>query len=189
MLTVHEFSHAMVGAWRLARLDPQGMEHFNRTIEGFWRSFWVGVLTYPGFLILLALRLPDAEWTRAGAFRILSVETIGYIIGWVAFPLAMVPMTRFLDREERYLDFIIAYNWAQLLHMALFLFIEGVAGSGLVSVDFGHLLSFVATIAVLLYEWFIARIALDVAGPPATAVVLLDLVLAVLISRVSDALH
>jgi hypothetical protein len=42
---------------------------------------------------------------------------------------------------------------------------------------------------VLGYEWFIARVALDISATAAVMIVLVDLVLGVLISRAADALH
>jgi len=46
-----------------------------------------------------------------------------------------------------------------------------------------------AAIATLLYEWFIARVALDTTGLVAVFVVLLDLVLGVFISRITGGLY
>ena len=52
-----------------------------------------------------------AEWERSGGFYITVVETIAYVIAWVAFPLAMLTVTRWLNRSHRFFDFMVPYNW------------------------------------------------------------------------------
>ena len=46
-----------------------------------------------------------------------------------------------------------------------------------------------AAVAVLVYEWYIARVALETSAAAATLVVLVDLVLGVIISRAAGALY
>ena len=181
-----DIANALHGAWRLARFDRGGIAFFEQGEAAFWRSFRAAAIIYPAFLLLLALRLGEAEWQNADLLRVFLVETIGYVIAWVAFPLLMLPATRFLGREHLWLEFIIVYNWSQILQYGLFLAVTGMAevlpgslAGGMVS----------ATAAVLVYEWFIARVALDIAGPAAAMIVLIDLVLGALISRAAEILH
>jgi hypothetical protein len=177
MASVSEVSTALHGAWRLARLDRGGMLYFDRSERGFWQSFTAAVLVYPAFLILTCVHMDDETWQAAGAFRIIVVETIGYIMDWVAFPLAMLPVTRRLDRERRWLDFIIVFNWSQVLQAVLILLVEGLASGALLSdpVALGFVRA--AFVAALLYEWFVARVALDVGAGAAAVVVFVDLLL------------
>ena len=42
-----EIAYGIYGAWRLARLDVTGMEVFDRTVAGFWKSFFAAVLVAP----------------------------------------------------------------------------------------------------------------------------------------------
>jgi hypothetical protein len=185
----HEVSTALHGAWQLARLDRGGMAYFDRSEAGFWKSFTAALLVFPAFLILLDLRVENTEWAASGVVRILVVETIGYVIAWTAFPLIMLPVTRFLGRESHWLEFMVAYNWSQVLQYALFLLATLLAESGAFPASLATGIASAATVAVLLYEWFVARVSLDTGGAGATMIVLIDLVLGVLISRVTDALH
>jgi hypothetical protein len=188
MVTLSEVSTALHGAWRLACLDRGGIAYFDRSETGFWRSFYAALLIYPAFLILLGLRLDDAAWQSSGVFRILLVETIGYVIIWCAFPLVMLPVSRFLGREARWLDFIIVYNWAQVLEIILSLLADGLIGAGLLGDSLATGLYLATVVAVLLYEWFIARTVLEVSGAAAAMIVLTNVVLVRLISRVADGL-
>lgn len=182
-------ANAIHGAWRLARFDRGGLAFFEHGEEAFWRSFRAALIIYPAFLLLLALRLGDAEWQASDLPRILLVETIGYVIAWVAFPLLMVPTTRFLGREHLWIDFVIVYNWSQILQYGLFLFVTGLAESEILPLSLAGGLVSAATVAVLVYEWFVARVVLDIAGPAAAMIVLIDLVLGALISRAAELLH
>jgi hypothetical protein len=181
-----EMSLALYGAWRLARLDRGGLAYFDRSLAGVWRSFRAAAIIYPGFLVLLALSVPDEQWTRAGAGRVVVVETIAYVIGWVGYPLLLLPITRFLGREHRVLDFIVAYNWAQILEMVLLVTISVFALSGIFPGPASVALLYAGRIAILGYEWFIARVALDVTGGPATLVVLVNFVFIATIDKVAD---
>src|SRR5262249_45207091 len=100
MASLREVSTAMHGALLLARLDRTGMAFFDRSESGFWQSFTAAVLSYPVFLILVLARVDEESWQNADALRIITSETIGYVIYWSAFPLLMLPLTRALHRER-----------------------------------------------------------------------------------------
>jgi hypothetical protein len=180
---------ALVGALRLARGDRGGLQCFDRSLDGFWRSFRAAVIAYPLYLVLLALRVTLAEWERSGGFVIVTVETIAYVISWVAFPLIMLAVTQRLGRAHRYFDFMVAYNWSQVPQSALFVLVGLETESGVLGASPAQAIEVAAGIAVLVYEWFIARVALDVAAPAAILVVLVDLVVGVVVSNVASSLY
>jgi hypothetical protein len=184
-----EVQLAVGGALRLARGDPRGLGFFDTSIDGFWRSFRAAVICYPFFLILLGFRVSTARWQAAGLMPVVIVETIGYVISWVAFPLLMLPLSRWFGREDRFLPFMVAYNWSQVPQTALFVILAAGAASGLSPHAVAQLADFAAAVAVLLYEWYIARVALAVSSSQAVPVVLLDLVLGSVLSRITEALY
>jgi hypothetical protein len=184
-----EVQLAVGGALRLARGDASGLGFFDTSIDGFWRSFRAGVICYPLFLILLVFRVSSAKWAAAGAPHIVIVETIGYVISWVAFPLLVLPVTRWLGREHRFFAFVVAYNWSQIPQSVLFVIVGLDAATGLFPSGIAQLVDFVAAIAVLVYEWYIARVALQVSASQAVPVVALDVLLGVILSRVTDSLY
>ena len=184
-----DIANALVGAWRLARFDRSGLSFFGRDKAAFIGSFRAAIIAYPAFLILLLLRLTDAEWQETDWLHLFLVETIGYVIAWAAFPLLMLPVTRFLGREHLWLGFIVVYNWSQVLQYALFLIATGLAESGLLPSPLAAGIATAATVAVLGYEWFIARVALDISATAAVMIVLVDLVLGTIVSRAAEALH
>jgi hypothetical protein len=135
------------------------------------------------------MRVSVAEWERSGGWRIVAVETIGYVIAWVAFPLLMLNVVRWIGRTHRFFDFMVPYNWCQVPQSALFVLVGLVSAGGKLSTQASEAIDIVAAIATLVYEWFIARVALDTTGVVAVFVVLLDLVLGLLISRITGGLY
>ena len=183
---VQEFRLAIAGALKFVRGDRDALAYFDRSLDGFWRSFRAAVVAYPLFLILLLLRVPAAEWAQAGGVRIILVETIGYVILWVLFPLAMLPLSRALGREHRFFDFMVPYNWSQVPQSAVLVV------AGLVALSDGpsmRVLGFVAAYAVLAYEWVIARIGLEASGLEAALVVVVDVVLSFIVGEIAINLH
>ena len=180
---------ALTGCLRLARGDRDGLSCFDRSLDGFWRSFRAAVISYPLYLVLLAMRVSMAEWQASGGWRIVMVETIGYVIAWVAFPLLLLNVVRWIGREHRFFEFMVPYNWCQVPQSALFVVVGLVSAGGVLSNQASEAMDIAAAIATLVYEWFIARVALDTTGLVAVFVVLVDLVLGVLISHVTGRLY
>jgi hypothetical protein len=183
---------ALAGTLRLARGDRGGLACFDRSLDGFWRSFRAAVISYPIFLVLLTMQVSVDEWQRAGGWRILAVETIGYVIGWVAFPLLMLTGTQRLGRAHRFFDFMVPYNWCQLPLNAIFALLRLVFESGMLGSRSNEDVAVISMVATLIYEsyvWYIARVALDTTVLAAVFIALLDLVLSVVISQVTLSLY
>jgi len=184
-----EVRWALVGCLRLARGDRGGLAYFDRSLDGFWRSFLSAFFSYPFFLVLLTMRVSLADWNAAGGLRIILVETIGYVISWVAFPLVMLSVLRWIGREQRFFDFMVPYNWCQLPQSVLFVLVGLESETGALSNPVSQTIEIAAAVAVLVYEWYIARVALETSAAAAILVVLVDLVLGLLITRASGSLY
>ena len=184
-----EMRLALAGTLRLARGDRGGLTCFDRSLDGFWRSFRAAFISYPLYLVLLTMRVGMPEWHRSGGLRIVIVETIAYVIAWVAFPLIMLAVTRWLGREHRFFDFMVPYNWSQVPQSALFVLVGLEAESGVLSAPVAQTIDIAAAAAVLAYEWYIARVALETTGLAAVFVVFIDLVLGVVVSHIAGGLY
>ena len=184
-----EVRWALVGCLRLARGDRGGLACFDRSLDGFWRSFTAAFLGYPLFLLLLMMRVSLADWSATGGVQIILVETIGYVISWVAFPLVMLRVLRWIGREQRFFDFMVPYNWCQLPQSVLAVVVGLQAESGLVGDALSQTLVITAVVAVFLYEWYIARVALETSAAAATMIVLIDFVLGEFVTRAARGLY
>ena len=183
MLSLAEISHAIYGAWRLALLDANGLKRFDNTIEAYWQSFQAAIVTAPAYVILVGIRLAVTE-TEAGLLQIVLVEAISYTISWVAFPLAMSYVCNQIGCFDRYVRYIIAHNWSAVIQIAIFLSAMTLARS-ILGAGTGTMLLIASSLAILCYQWFVARTALAVSGGVAAAIVGLDLVISIVLNAVS----
>ena len=186
MISAPEIAAGLQGAGRLAVRDTSGLGFMNATLQGFWRSFVALFLAYPAYLILVINR-PGAE--RAGQFDVLLVETIAYVIGWLAFPVVMVHITDLLGRGERFLGYIVAVNWCNVIQAWLIASIALLGAANALPQGLARFLSALAFLWTLSFQWFVARAGLAVNGLTAAAVVALDVVLSLFVMSVSQSIQ
>ena len=167
------FAAQIEAALRLLRREPDALAGFDLSVNGFWRSFLAAVVCLPGFFLLSAPGDPGFSWPS---------EFLGYVVGWLAFPLVMVPLSRSLDKGGRYVALVVAINWGAVLQMAAF--VTAITLSRLVPQPLGAFLVLGTTVAVVLYEWHIVRSALMTTAGVAAALTALDLGLGIAIERV-----
>lgn len=171
-----EIAYGLYGAWRLAHLDRSAMSLFDRTVSGFWKSFFAAVLVAPAYLILRVLDV-DQSGIAAGPLHSFIVLALGYIVSWLAFPVVMHPICHMIDRPEYFISFIVANNWAKVLQIYAILLIVAIHETGLLPAAIGTLLVFLTNVLIFAFEWFIARTALNIGGMAAAGLVILGGVL------------
>ena len=163
MISSQDMTNAIYGAYRLARADIKGMSYFDTSLDGFWRSFMSAAMVAPFFLLLQFIRF-DQGSISASLPRFLLIEIIAYVIGWVLFPLVILYLVEALEREKRFIGFVVAYNWAQAIQNFIYLpfailFVMGVfTGPG------AAFFNLILLGLVFVYTWFVAKTALDVSG-------------------------
>ncbi len=181
-----ETAYALYGAWRLLRGDRGGHQYFELSERAFWQSFFAAVIVAPGHAVLVLLHLRAAE-LGADILSIFLIHALAYAMSWTAFPLAAFYLSQGLDREERWLGFVVALNWSKVLQMAIYLPMALLAASGLAGPGGGAVFSLVGLGAVLVYQWWVTRTAFDIAGMPAAGLTGVDVVLGILITVFADA--
>jgi hypothetical protein len=156
MTLAEEASRSLQGAWGLLRQDPAAPAAFNATHDGFWRSFVAAVILFPLALVdtgeassaLNADAVPPA--TRWAIFILV------YVIDWTAWPLLAFYFTRSLGCGDRFIGYIVAYNWSQLL-VAPVVLGAGLAGRALFGAEVAGVLTLAAIAAALVYRYLVAR--------------------------------
>ncbi|MCB1884946.1 MAG: hypothetical protein KDG89_13270 [Geminicoccaceae bacterium] len=166
------FAAQIEAALRLLRREPDAITGFDLSVDGFWRSFVAALVCLPGFFLLSPPNDPGFSWPS---------ETLGYVVGWLVFPLVMVPLSRSLGKGERYVPLVVAINWGAVLQMAAF--VTAVTLSRLLPQPLGALLVLGTTVVVVLYEWHIVRSALATTAGIAAALTALDLGLGIAVER------
>jgi hypothetical protein len=185
MISLREVVASLYGTWRLARFDRAAIGYFDATLQGFWRSFFAAVLAAPAdFAIQLLFRpapLPD------DVFRYGLGLLVVYVFSWLIWPLAAIYLARVLDRDDALLLYLTAHNWAQvpavLFQLAVLILALGLLPPAMVT-----LALLLSVVAVLVYEWFIASIALRIDRLAAAGVVIAYFVILVLVSSIGASL-
>lgn len=187
MPTSQEVAHRLFGAWRLLRGDRGGMAFFDGRTETFWGSFFAAVLVAPAYLIKALSSLAEGE-PVGGPLQSLVVHLLAYVIGWTAFPVAFHAVIDLVDRRGRYTIYIVAFNWSKVIQMALFLPVILFDVFDILGEGTANSLTFVITLVVLGYQWFVTRTALDVSGTAAAGIVSLDVILGLMIALYANAI-
>ncbi len=180
-----EIAYGVYGAWRLAHFDPRGLGHFRKDEEGFWNSFFAAALVAPGYAVLIALHLAEMEVTADG-LSVLLIHGLAYVISWVAFPLIAFHLCQAMDREAQWLGFVVALNWSKVIQIAVYLPAALIAATAVLGALLGGLITFVVSVAILVYQWFVTRSALESSGVAAAGLVGVDLVLGLAITSLAN---
>ncbi len=184
MPTFRDIVYGIYGAWRLARLDSGALAYFDKTAEGFWKSFFAAVIVAPGYLLLILFELAKSD-TDAGALRLLLVHLCAYTIGWTAFPVAVNHVCDAIGKQERYIGYIVAFNWTKVIQMAVSLPVVALSASEVMPLQLVGLLSGTVSLLILGYEWFVTRTALGIGAMGAIGFVALDLVIDLITNAVT----
>ena len=186
MLSRRELAASVYGAYRLARLDPNGLRFFDASPAGARRSFYAAGIVAPFFALMLAVGAPEPA---SDTLRFSLVQGIAYVLSWVAYPVIVEWLTRLLGCRERFESYLAAYNWSVVLQNAAVFPVALLTGLGLLAPQVGQLLWFGVFLAILLYIGFIAHTALEVAPVTAAGLVLLDVLLSALIDGIASGLY
>jgi hypothetical protein len=177
-----EVLSALYGAFRLVWFDASGMTYFNLTVEGFWRSFFAAILVAPAYAILVGMQSAEAEDFNLAL--VFLTESIGYVLAWCAFPIVALVLTRMLGLDRNYVALIVAHNWSAVPQTAAFVAV--VLLGVILPQGLGTLLVTLTTGAILVYQWFVIRTALQSSGGIALMLLLVDLVVTSMISAGAD---
>ncbi|NQU59086.1 MAG: hypothetical protein HQ513_17780 [Rhodospirillales bacterium] len=180
-----ETTNALYGIYRLARMDPGGIEYFRNTTGAFWRSFKVALVIAPFYAGLLAMRYAMGE-VSTPPLRFIAVESISYAVAWLAFPVLIEPLIRGMGKADKYIRFIIAYNWAGLLQNILYLPLAMLSVSAVLPPGSGGFFGLIVLMVIMAYTWFIAKTALEISGGQAAGIVAIDFTLSLLINGYAE---
>ncbi|MBP0445944.1 hypothetical protein J8J14_14300 [Roseomonas sp. SSH11] len=163
-------------AWLLGQGREEGLRFTLLSIEGAKRSFWAGAICLLPFLLIRAL--------ASGVLlsHSLPVELIGYVLGWVVFPLASLSLADASGRGPLWPVFVAAWNWTNIAQYAALLLATLLGG--VLPSTLGGTLTLAAFGYALWMEWFVTKTALRVSGARAVLFVLLDMSIGLFIASI-----
>ena len=187
MPSTQEVAYSIFGAFRLAMLDRTGMSYFDQSANGALRSFQAAVVILPAFILLQILSVGD-KWEQISLLRFAVVQGIAYVLTWTVFAVAMIDLTKFLGRSDRYFGFLCAFNWSNVILIAVYLPAIAIDELGLLPNDIEYFIIFLVALSVLLYQWFVTYVSLDLPPMTALCLVFIDRLLVEIISASADRL-
>lgn len=169
-----ETGYALRGLLRILRFDPSFINFYDRSREGAMRSFGLAVPLLALFLFrLYVLRDPqDPPLT----LRMSAAMVIAYAINWVYFPLFLLWIARYIEREKRVIGCIAIYNWLSLLSFFTSLPVALLGWAGM-SDHLTHTLDVASLILSMVCEGYVLAICLQISGFFAAAFVILDFII------------
>jgi len=187
MPMIVEFVYVLRGLGRLVRFDVDGLGYFDRSIEGFWRSFRVMLLIAPLYAIIIPLELelikPTAGWPH-----VMITEILAYIVSWLLYPLVAYEICRLIGRETEYPGYIAVYNWSKMLIVTAQVVVWLPTLMGITAAETSNGLYHFVYYVFLIYLWFIARAALRIDSFGAVGMVFVGYVLTLVLSAVHRAM-
>lgn len=185
MISTWQLAAALTGLWLILKLDPAGLAFFERTPAGFWRSYVAALILAPLNLLHVVLDFPRADETLT-LTPYLIVQALSYVLSWTAYPFAMLYVLRLLDREERFLAYLVPYNWFQLAVGLVVFPISLLFDVGLLSPPGAAFLQLLTLGLFMSYATFLARLALNIALSSAFALVVFDILLNLFINQMVE---
>lgn len=183
--TTIEFSYALTGAWRLLKVDRDGLQFFDDSRRGFLCSFFAAVLVLPFYLVAVGIHLFDAA-PAAGPLEVVVVEGLAYAIKWLAYPVILFWLCELMQKSERYFRTVVALNWTNVVQAAIYFPVVLIQASGLFAPVLVTALSLGAKLGLLAYQWFVTKHALAIPGTSAAGLVVIDLIVDVLLPFYAD---
>jgi hypothetical protein len=186
-----EIARSIGAVMALARGDKTAVARLDLTFSGFWRSFGAAIVVAPlALLFTYAERLmwPEVRPRAPLPPPVLHyvAELVAFAAYWEALPIVMIFMTRALGLTRRFVPFVVAWNWsnvvtALLLTPPILLFLVGGASTQ------GALV--VGTASTLLSVAFQARVTEATLGTGVLAslgISILNLVIGLALSAIAD---
>jgi hypothetical protein len=179
-----EVMSSLYGAFRLALFDENGVNHFNISVEGFWRSFFAAVILLPFYALMVWNTLITAQG-ELSMWAIL-VNLLVYGLSWILFPIVAFFATDLLNLGHRFTALVVAVNWSSVLIVGAFAVSIGLAA--LLQNGLADLILIAATAGLVVYHWFVIKTALATTTPIALAFVLFNFLLGAMLQQVGDRL-
>ncbi len=175
--TLDDIVRFVVGAGLLLKNDERGMAAFDVSLKGFLQSFAAAVIALPlfAFVHFVQSRHLGMDGTPMG------LAVVAYAAQWLAFPLTAVGLAKVMHREQDFVAYVVAANWASILQIGIVA--TAVLLSTLLSSGLAGLLILVVSLGLLVYDFFIARIAFHTPGIDGAAVVVIQLLVGMLVQH------
>ena len=185
--SVADILRACYGMVYLVRRHPDAERMFDATPAGFWRSLFAAVICLPAHAVVVASGVVYSG-ERGYGFRDGVSDLMVYVIIWLAYPVLIANVAVAIGRRDRFLPYIVPYNWLAIPISYLFAMIGGLALEGLLAPGLQAGLTIAAYVATTVVLVETARRLLDIGTGLAFGVVVLDFVFTTALAKILGSL-
>jgi hypothetical protein len=179
-----EFGRGLLAAWLTAKGDPRGAFMVSGDFAECKRSFFAAIVALPGMLALTSFKLETLS--DVDTFRYVLVELISYAMGWAAFPLVALGVSRQIGRFQNWARYITVYNWASVIILSLVIPVSLLVNSPAIAQNLGGIIGIMLMVVIVGYGWRLARLVLLASPLQAGVLTALDLMLSFAIDSLSN---
>jgi hypothetical protein len=182
IVTADEVNRSFKGTLDLLNSRAEGLEAFDMSERGFWRSFAAIWLTLPAYIVSLAferLRLGMMQPDRnlLDNFWVDLVVALGHMANFVALPVAMIWIARRFGLTQRYAPFVIVTNWITVIGLLVLSVPAMLLLLGWATPALASMFSLAFAVVILRLQWFATKATLGLSSLSALGVVMLGIVL------------
>jgi hypothetical protein len=182
IVTADEVNRSFKGTLDLLNSRIEGLQSFDMSEHGFWRSFAAIWLTLPAFVVSLAferlrLGLLQPDRSLLDSLWVDAVVALGHVASFVALPAAMIWIAPKLRLTHRYVPFVIVTNWISVASLLILSVPATLVLLGWAPPPLAVVFSIAFAIIVVRLQWFATKATLGVQSLPALGIVLLGIVL------------
>ncbi len=112
-----EVGTALYGAWRLMRFDSKAVSYFDKSVDGFWKSFYAAIFWVPVMTIVSFIFAPQLPVNLLSILSML-MSNIAYLF---VFPLIFMGVCNVIGWEKNFIGCIVALNWTRVFYVCLLL--------------------------------------------------------------------
>jgi hypothetical protein len=171
-----EIISSTVGGARLLFFKPDGLQRLDRDAGAPWRSFFAWFLCLPALFLFLQ-GLHSAIPLEDNTLRFYALWLLTSAVDWLAFPVLLLAIARYLPLRMRAPYFIQAVNWMSVPAQYVFLLASWFADSALLPTEIALSLGDIVLIWFLVVEGWLARRILSLTVGQALLLVLLHFML------------
>ena len=176
-IRAQEFRTNLANALAVVRQDQTAIDRFATTRKAIIQSFWPAILLFPIYMLEAQSQI-SALIPNAPMMRVYIDAVLVYVILWLLFPLAMVPISRNLGCFDKWPRFVVVNNWASLPIPVLVFALRALGWLSLMPSGFLGLLIIIANFYVILLTWFVLRHCFEITGGRAATLTFLSMAMA-----------
>jgi hypothetical protein len=180
-------SSGLFAALRLARGRADGVVLVPGDRATVIRSFWSILFSVPAVIARVVMSWADTG-IPSDAAHDLGREVIVFVLGWLIFVEVTHRLAPVLDRADRWGRFIALWNWCNVIE-GILVVIGGIPGLFGAPPVVDQVCQLVTIGWALWLEWYATRLALGVTPLTATALVMLDQSIGVLLASLALSLN